>query len=427
MKILLISPFDNKIWSLGELKFPPLGLAVLASLTPDEINVEIIDESVRSITDYTDDIDLVAISVMTPLAPRAYELADFYRKLGVKVILGGWHPTLIPEEALKHADSVMIGEAEYTWPKMIVDLKQNKLKKIYRNEGKINLENLPIPRRDLYTKRKYLLKNTVQISRGCPFACEFCSVPTFYGNEYNFRPINEVVNEIKSMRGDIFFVDDNIIGNKKYAVELFKAIKKLNINWVGQSTITVAKDDNLLKLIAESGCKGLFIGFESLSDKNLKVSGKLHNNVEKYEEYITRIHNHGIGIHGAFIFGFDDDDINVFENVVNFSKQNGLETCQFTILTPYPGTALYYKLNSEGRILHTDWSKYDCSNVVFQPKNMTVEELQNGFEMAYRKFYSYNSIFTRLLKSRRYLRLYLPINIGFKKLTNSLIRRNLNE
>lgn len=426
MKIKLINPgwMEKSLWGVHAFKFPPLQLATIASLTPNEIDMEIIDENVNPIN-FNDDADLIAISAMTALAPRAYQIADTFRERGIKVVLGGIHPSTLPNEALQHADSVLIGEAEYTWTKLIMDYKKSKLKKIYPYEKKVSLENLPLPRRDLYKKGKYFTENTLQISRGCPFDCNFCSVTEFFGKTYRFKPINDIIQEIESLKGrDFFFVDDNIIGNLNYAEQLFKALKPLNINWVSQAPITFGKNNDFLKLAADSGCKAVFIGFESLSSINLKQSGKFQNKVEHYNEYIKKIHEHGIAIQGAFIFGFDNDDKNVFRNIIEFSYNNDLESCQFTILTPFPGTRLYSELESQNRILHHDWSKYDCANVVFKPKNLTAEELQEGFEWSYYEFNSYYSIISRLLKSRRYLKFFLPLNFGFRKIIHSHLTYN---
>lgn len=421
MKILFVIPKwpPFSLWGNASFHFPYLSLPLLAALTPSEFDLSIIDENIDPI-DFDSRPDLVALSLITPLAPRGYEIADRFRKKGVKVVLGGYHPTWLPDEASAHADSVAIGEAEGLWSEILTDLKNGELKRFYKAKGLSNLTNLPIPRRDLLNKSKYLLYNTLHTTRGCPFDCEFCSVTAFHGHSFRQRPLVDIEKEIKSLeqkgwRGRyIFIVDDNIVGDKRYALQLFSIFKEYNIRWLSQASTTIANDDKLLKSCAESGCYGLFIGFESLNQETLNRMNKRFNTVSHYETIIRKIHDHGIRIQGSFIFGYDYDDISVFEKTLAFVNKVKLDAIIFAILTPYPGTKIYRRLEEEGRILTRDWSLYDMDHVVFRPKGMTPEELQSGHEMAYREFYSLPSIGKRLFGFMRGLQVFLPMNLSLR-------------
>lgn len=412
MQLLLISPtkgpfkaINAKQWSL---RLPPLGLAMVASLTSSDFEVSIIDEKIEEI-DFDRDVDLVGITSMTATAPRAYEIADRFRQKGVSVVLGGIHPSSVPQEAIKHADAVVIGEAEDTWERLITDFRNGEMQKFYKS-SRPTLNNIPLPRRELFKAGKYLLTNTIQTTRGCPFDCNFCTVTQFFGNTFRFRPIQDVVNEIKRLHARfVGFVDDNIIGNIRQAKKFFRTLIPLKIKWMSQASIMLAQDDELLKLAKQSGCIQLFIGFESLISRNLKEIGKRINVVEKFKDAIKRIHDHGIGIEGAFIFGLDHDDESIFEKTVDFAQKAKLDSAQFGILTPFPGTRLYEKLDREGRIFDRDWSKYDIEHVVFRPKLMSPETLERGFRWAYREFYSLRSIFYRTLGLNKRWRHFFPI------------------
>lgn len=417
MHINLIVPRwpDGSLWSKVVFRFPYLALTTLAALTPDGVTVRLIDENVEDL-DWQALPDLVGISLMTPLAPRAYEIAAAYRQRGVPVVLGGIHATMMPEEAANHADAVVVGEAELLWPQVVADALDGKLQPLYRANGYPLLAHLPIPRRELLRRKAYFFVNTVQTTRGCPFDCEFCSVTQFFGNTYRLRPIDEVEGEIQNLEGRfVFFVDDNIIGDGNYARELFQRLAPYRLKWASQASITIAKDGELLNLARRSGCMGLFIGFESLSQQTLQAMGKSFNRVNAYRDRIKRIHDHGIGIQGSFIFGNDGDTPAVFDDTVRFTTENRLDAALFSILTPFPGTRLYYKMCSEGRILSQDWSRYDMNHVVFQPRGMSPQQLQEGFDWAYRRLYSWSSITRRLFGIRRNLQLFGPQNIGFRR------------
>ena len=397
MKLELIVPATHE--NQGKPRkaiLPPLGMAVIAALTPPDVEVLLTDENVVSI-DFNKKIDLVGITSLTSTSQRAYKIADTFRTMGKKVVLGGIHPSILPEEASRHADAIVIGEAEGIWPGVIADFKANKLQKIYCQNVRPSLVDLPNPRRDLFAKSSYYFTNTIFTTRGCPYSCSFCTVTSFFGHTYRCRPVAEVINEIKTLNSKKLFVflDDNIVGNPKFAKELFRALIPFKIKWVGQCSVTIAKDDELLKLAAASGCVDLFIGFESLTASNLTAVGKKINAVDEYETIIKKLHNAGIGVHGFFIFGLDGDDANSFKRTVRFAQKTRLESAQFDILTPYPGTAIFESLDKEGRILNKDWSQYG-HDLMFEPKSLSREILQEGRTWAWREFYSLSSIWKRI-------------------------------
>jgi radical SAM superfamily enzyme YgiQ (UPF0313 family) len=302
---------------------PPLGIAQVAALTPPGIEVSVTDENVTPLN-LEKEVDLVGITTMTMTAPRAYEIADCFRGRGVKVVLGGVHATFFPEEASQHADAVVMGEAEGLWPTVIEDVMANRLREIYQNREPPSLVGLPIPRRDLFAKGGYLFANTVSTTRGCPFSCAYCSVTSFFGRSYRSRPIGEVLAEIDTLENNryVFFVDDNIVGNPRYAKELFGALVPLRRKWAAQASITIANDEELLALAAASGCVSVLIGFESVSPASLASVHKRINVPDEYGAAVKRIQSHGIAVHGFFIFGFDEDDEGVFERTVRFCQEN---------------------------------------------------------------------------------------------------------
>ena len=405
----------------------PLNLAMLASLTPPEIDVSITDEAVERIN-FDEEIDLVGISYTTTVVPHAYEIAAEYRKRGVKVVLGGTHPTLIPQEAIKHGDSVCIGEAEGLWEEMLADFGRGGLKQFYRSKGYCSLKGLSTPRRDLFDAKHYPPIATIQTSRGCPFACNFCAVTTIFGHKYRLRSAEDVLSEIETLEDNyIFFLDDNIVGSPAYSRELFRALIPHNKRWIGQASTTVIKDPELLKLMAQSGCKGLFVGFESLLDENLKKSHKNHNDPKKYKEVARRLHDQGIAISGAFVFGLDDDDKSIFERTLEFAMDSELDTAQFNWLAPYPGTPIYDRLRAENRMIDNEWwlTGGGIGEVVFHPKKMSADELREGSRWVRRNFYSSSSILRRFFgKSRLSLNrlslfdllLYAKFNLGYRAL-----------
>jgi radical SAM superfamily enzyme YgiQ (UPF0313 family) len=393
---------------------PPLGLAMVAALTAPEVEVSLTDENV-TVIDFQKETDLVGITALTVTAQRAYEIADTFRARGVKVILGGIHPSVLPEEASQHADAVVIGEAEGIWPNLLEDFKANKLQRVYRQRERPSLVGLPILQRDLFAEGAYFVRETISTSRGCPYSCSFCSVTSFFGHTYRCRPVEEILEEIETFKAKKFvvFVDDNVVGNPKFAKELLRALIPYKIKWISQASITIARDEELLKLAADSGCIALLVGFESLSPANLASVGKRINVVDEYGQAIRKLHSYGIAIHGFFIFGFDGDDEAVFERTVAFAQKMRLESAQFDILTPYPGTALYESMDKAGRIITKDWSQYGYSPV-FEPKSMSREVLQKGRDWAWREFYSLPSIWNRVGVARRNLAKLWALNLYFR-------------
>ena len=405
-------PGDRR--KLKKVLVPPLGLGMVAALTPPDVEVSLTDENVAAI-DFQEETDLVGITVLTITAQRAYEIADIFRARGIKVVLGGIHASFLPDEAGQHADAVVIGEAEETWPRLIADFKTNKLQKRYKQGKRSPLNNLPIPRRDLFTKGAYLIKNTLAATRGCPYSCSFCSVSSFFGRTYRCRPVQDVVKELDTFNGGkyFFFVDDNIIGSPKFAKELFRAMIPYKIKWFGQASVTIAKDDELLELAAASGCVGLLIGFESISPANLATVGKKINVVDEYQAVIKKIHSRGIGIHGFFITGLDEDKEDVFERTVRFAQKMKLESAGFAYPMPLPGTAFYDSLDKEGRIITREWSRY-ANEIVFEPKLMSRQVLQEGHAWASQEFFSLPSIWRRVGLAHRNLGLIWAINLGWR-------------
>jgi len=424
MKLELILPIqENKGYPKG-LRMPPLTLPALAALTPPGIDVIVTEEETEEIV-YKDDVDLAGISFVTPTAPRAFEIAEKYRKRGTKVVLGGMHASALPDEAIDHADSVVIGEAENVWQQVIQYFRSNRLKRFYRSDTLANLCELPIPRRDLQKKMMTFSPYSIQTTRGCPFFCDFCIVTAFFGNSFRFRPIPEVIEEIEmSGKKNWIFVDDNIIGHKEYARKLFQELAHLKIRWVGQSSLLLGRDDTLMKMAAESGCVGLFIGFESLSSQNLRSIHKDFNKVEHFEDSIKKLHDHGILVQASFIFGLDYDDKHVFEKTVAFLIRNKIAAVSFSILTPFPGSKLHERFEKEGRIISRDWSKYDYETVVYKPKWMTPEELEEGKRWAGREFYSNPSILSRFSANRRHPLLYSVVNLSYRSRQKKGLRRD---
>jgi radical SAM superfamily enzyme YgiQ (UPF0313 family) len=416
MKLSLIAPampgghrFRNKVL------VPPLGLAMVAALTPPDVDVSLIDENVGGATRSQGMPDLVGITTQTTTAQRAYEIADRFRSKGVKVVLGGVHASFLPDEACQHADAVVIGEAEDTWPRLIDDIRKDRLQQVYADRRRSHLVGLPIPRRELYAQGAYWVKNTLSATRGCPYSCSFCSVTSFFGYSYRCRPVEEVLNEIAAFdhREPFFFVDDNIVGNPKFAKELFRGLILHKAKWFGQASVTIGKDDELLRLAAASGCIGLLIGFESISPRNLAAVGKRVNTVEEYEDIVRRIHIRGIGVHGFFVIGLDEDDEAAVERTVRFAQRMRLESAGFAFPTPLPGTRFYCDLERTGRIVTRDWSRYS-DEVVFHPKRMSREALYERHMWASQEFYRLPSILRRIGRVHRHLALHWAVNLGWR-------------
>lgn len=431
MKILLVFPAiehgvttckDKNSWRAIITGYPVITLPYLAAITQKKHSVKIVDENNEDIN-FNEDADIVGITCYTMTAPRVYKISDEFRKRGKTVILGGYHPTAMPEEAIGHADSIIKGMAELTWPRALEDFEKGELKKIYERDHNFDISTIPALRRDLIKHNPFL--GAVQTTRGCTNRCEFCAISSFCGNVVKQRPIKDVVEEIKNMSNRLFiFHDPHLTLHRKYAKELFiEMIKqKVNKDWVANGTANIlgSVDDEFLKLARRSGCVEWFVGFESVSQEALNNIKKTHNRVEDFKKMIKRVHEYGMTIQGGIIFGFDEDKPDIFDTTIDTIKDWGIDVLEVNILTPYPGTPLFERLDREGRILTRDWSRYNQVDVVFQPKNMTVEELYNGAKKVAKEFYSpFNltkKIFSMILITKK-LGGILPIgtSISFRR------------
>jgi radical SAM superfamily enzyme YgiQ (UPF0313 family) len=404
MKIKLIAPHEqseDNISSAQTFKIQKVNLPLLAALTPPEHSVKIVDEAfVPDVLN--EEVDLVGITVMTDLALRAYQIAEAYRWRGVKVVMGGIHTTVLPGEALQHADAVVIGESEEIWPKLLSDAASGEMQKLYCANKISNLNGVPTPRRDLYPKPLYKsytpLASGIETARGCPYDCEFCSIGSVMGRQYRSRPIPEVLAEIESIDAShLFFVDDALALNRPTAKKLFTEMIPLRLKWAGQGPVSLAEDLELLKLMRRSGCVGLLIGFESVQKEAQNEMKKIKNLKIDFSEAIRRFHDEGIALLGAFVFGFDHENKDVFDQTLEFSIKNRLDCIELRILTPFPGTRLYKRLLEEGRLFAPNWwlQGYPPDTLLFQPKGMTSEDLIEGFIRLNRQTYSLGSIIKR--------------------------------
>lgn len=386
------SPFWRPIkYSL----FPPLGLATLAAYLDSKDEIELQDEHVEKLK--LDDMpDLVVIQVYITNAKRAYSLADYYRKKGSYVILGGLHVTALPKEAEEHCDTIFIGPAEQTFPEFLADFKLKMPKKIYVSTDGRTIENQPPIRRDLIKRGKYLVPNSIAISRGCPHSCEFCYKDSFYkgGKSFYTQRVDEILAEIDRLKGKhLYFLDDHLFGNPKLARELFREMRGMKRVFQGAATIESINEGDLIEKAAEAGLRSIFVGFETFSKENLIQSNKNHNVKADYEKAVKRLHSLGIMINGSFVFGLDNDDKDVFKRTVDWGIENSLTTSTYHILTPYPGTKLYERMENEGRIITKDWDLYDTRHAVYKPKLLTPDELEAGYNWAYNEFYKWKNIF----------------------------------
>jgi radical SAM superfamily enzyme YgiQ (UPF0313 family) len=386
MKILLVAPSSGKwrdaartrLFNGRTFRFSLLSLLSVAAATPPGHDISIADEQVEDIP-FGADADLVGITCMTALAPRAYEIAAALRARGIPVALGGMHPTLCPEEALAHADAVVVGEAENIWPRVVTDAAAGRLGGLYRAPAPPDLAGLAAPPRHLLRPGRYAMLHAIQATRGCPHHCAFCAVSAFSGASQRRRPVGDVAREAADLPGRrMLFVDDNLTADPDYALDLCRALEPLNKRWMTQSTLAVADNPDLVAALARAGCIGLFVGLETFSTDNLASVGKSFHSVAHYRSAIETLHRHGIGVEAGIVFGFDHDDPGVFARTLAVLDELRVDMIQASILTPLPGTPAFGKMRD--RITDTDWSHYDFHTAVFRPARMTAEQLQAGHD-----------------------------------------------
>lgn len=395
---------------------PSLALLTIANMFHKEHTVIIENENIDAIN-YDEMVDIVGITVTVDVFARATEIAKVFQSKGIPVVAGGIHITAFPDEAIKYFDVISIGLAEKTWPDIINDFQEGKLKNTYKCNPEMKGNEIISPGYHLINSKKYLYCNVISTSRGCPFRCDFCynscdSYKTFYIN----RPIQDVITDIKTIgKRHVMFIDDNFIGNPQWILEFVRAIRPMKLKWNAAVSANIVDRLDLLDEMAASGCKSLFIGFESLNENAIKNVHKNQNNIRKYEVLVEEIHKRGIMINASFVFGLDEDDITTFQTTLDWIVKNKIETVTSHILTPYPGTKVYDEFIQNGRITDFDFSKYNTANVVFQPKNMTPEELYNGYIWIYKQIYSTKNIMKRMPKMGKQIVAYLLFNFLYRK------------
>lgn len=384
------SPFWRPIkYSL----FPPLGLATLAAYLSADDEIELQDQHVEELN-LNDEPDLVVIQVYITNAYRAYNIADHYRKKGAYVLLGGLHVTSLPDEAAPHADTIFLGPGEETFPQFLKDYKNGVPKKVYSSAIR-TLEKLPPVRRDLIKRNRYLVPNSIVVTRGCPHHCSFCYKDAFFegGKSFYTQLVDDALSEIERLPGrHLYFLDDHLLGNAKFASGLFEGMKGMNRVFQGAATVDAVLRGNLIEEAAEAGLRSLFVGFETFSPQNLRQSNKKQNLKKNYIKAVNRLHSLGIMINGSFVFGLDEDDKDVFKRTVDWGVEHAITTSTYHVLTPYPGTGLFKDMEQQGRILTRNWDLYDTRNVVYQTRNLTADELKNGYDWAYKEFYRWSNI-----------------------------------
>ena len=397
-RLLLVYPSTHKLGWVRRFQLPSLSLKLVAAATPPEWDVVLADELHEDIP-FEGDFDIVGITAMTHQAVRAYQVADQFRSLGIPVVLGGMHATVLPDEALQHADAVVIGEAEPVWTRLLTDLKAGKLAQRYCSVPTGDTLVIPWSRTDILAGRKYLTTQTLQASRGCPYDCPFCTVTPYFGSSFRYRDPEDILAEMRTFDKKLtVLLDDNILGDPERARPILKGMAGLGLRWGGQANLRFAEDPELVRLLAESGCIGIFVGLESVAGAhaNHPKTGSRYS----HADLIKRVRDAGIVLEASMIFGFDDHDESVFETTIRYLEECRPSIPTLHILTPYPGTALFRQFDGEGRLLHKDWQRYDHNQVVFRPRLMTPERLYQGWIEARREVYRWPSIFSRIMAGK---------------------------
>jgi radical SAM superfamily enzyme YgiQ (UPF0313 family) len=395
------SVFSDLLWKA--VFTPPLTFKMLAAVTPPEHTITLLDERIEKIN-FSNHFDVVGISTITPAAYRAYEIADEFRQRGTKVVLGGWHPSIYPAEAKQHADAVIIGEGENSWLQLLQDLKKGTSRAFYKNAQPVDLHSLPHPRRNFSHNRGFIIEE-IQTTRGCTTGCQYCVITNRpFGCVWRSRRIPDIVKEIETIpQKFLYFCDPSLTTNPQYTKQLFNALKPLNKKiFCNGNTNILFKDEELLRLSSEAGCVEWSIGFESINQKNLDNIGKNTNNVHNFSETVKKIHEYGIAVNGNFIFGMDEDHSDVFDKTMDAVNEWELDLSAFSILTPFPGTPLFDRMEKEQRILTKDWSLYDLQHVVFRPKHLSIEELEEGTRRVHNEVFSFSDKVIRSLKGIRF-------------------------
>ncbi len=432
MKVAFLAPagaMHRYNGSFGKsLHYAPLTLTTLAALVPTELAAEVViyDETAGEIP-LNLDADIVCITCISGTSSRCYAYADYYKSVGKTVVLGGVHPTLLPDEAAVHADVVVTGFAEQSFPQMLLDYKNKRLKPRYTQDINFTINNRVIPRRELLHKKKYITLNSVEAVRGCSLPCTFCVYPVAFGRTVYKRPVKEIIAEIEALHSrEVLFPDVNLIADRAFAVELFTAMIPLKKMWLGLVTSAIGLDDELIALFRKSGCRGLLIGFESISQSSQKLIHKGVNKVTEYGELMKKLHDAGIVVQGCFAFGADDEDASVFARTVEMVIKTKIDLPRYSILTPFPKTEYHRQLESEGRIIERDWAMYDVEHCVYIPKKMTQDELEGGIEWAWRETYTFSSIFKRLAPFKTSPLLALLANSGYRGYANKFAKFTRN-
>ncbi|HWQ89634.1 MAG TPA: radical SAM protein [Desulfitobacteriaceae bacterium] len=428
MKIAFLAPagaMHRYNGSFGKsLHYAPLTLTTLAALVPAELAAEVViyDETAGSIP-LDLEADLVCITSITGTSSRCYAYADYFRNKGKTVVLGGVHPTMLPEEAARHADVVFTGFAEQSFPQMLRDYQNGCLQPRYSQDCDFTINNRVLPRRELLNKKRYITMNSLEAVRGCSLPCTFCAYPAAFGRTIYKRPVKEIIAEIEALHSrEVLFPDVNLIADRAFAVELFTAMIPLQKIWFGLVTSAIGIDDELVALFQKSGCRGLLIGFESISQSSQKFIHKGVNKVLEYEVLLKKLHDAGILVQGCFAFGGDDEDTSVFEKTVEMVIKTKIDLPRYSILTPFPQTEYFRQLESENRIVERDWAMYDVEHCVYIPRKMTKEELEDGIEWAWRETYKFSSILKRLAPFKNSPFLAFLVNSGYKGYADKFAR-----